>query len=164
MSHLEIRIYRYPNPEIINEVCILFEEMPLFCKYKIMKKYLTVSDFLNDLDKDKYDQVQALRDVIVNANPNLSEYIKWNAPSYVYEGEHRITFNLVNKQQLVMIVIHMGATRVENKKAQPVLNDSSGLVIWNSNIRGTICFENLEQIIYRSEDISKLIESWLMLK
>jgi len=58
-----------------------------------MKKYLSVKEFLDDLDEDTRKQVDALREIIL-ANVPVSEHIKWNAPSYVFAGEDRITFNL----------------------------------------------------------------------
>jgi hypothetical protein len=47
---------------------------------------------------------------------DLTEHIKWNAPSYVLDGEDRITLNLLNKQGLAKLVLHMVATRPENRR------------------------------------------------
>lgn len=48
-----------------------------------MKQYKTVPEFLNDLDNDKRLQVEALRNLILEVEPQLEEHIKWNAPSYL---------------------------------------------------------------------------------
>lgn len=63
-----------------------------------MQKYKTIDEFLSDLDAAKRQQVDILRELILKAEPKLEEHIKWNAPSYVLDGEDRITFNLMNKQ------------------------------------------------------------------
>ena len=61
-------------------------------------------------------QVEVLRQLIIKTEPRLKEHIKWNAPSYVLDGDGRITSNLMNRQGVVKLVLHMGATRNENKK------------------------------------------------
>lgn len=126
-----------------------------------MKKYKTVDEFLNDLDDAKRSQVIKLRDYIKNTAPSLDEHIKWNAPSYALDGEDRITFNVANKQNLVKLVLHMGATRKEDKKAKPVLRDDSGLVEWVSDIRGYITFNDLQMVIDSEHDVKNLITKWL---
>lgn len=127
-----------------------------------MQKYKTVPEFLNDLDADKKSQVEALRKIIL-ANSKLDEHIKWNAPSYVLDGEDRVTFNLMNKQGIVKLVLHMGATRKEDKKAAPVMKDVSGLIDWSSDIRGVISFQNLEDVVKDKDIISELIQKWLLI-
>lgn len=126
-----------------------------------MQKYKTVEDFLSDLGADKRRQVDILRDLILSTEPNLEEHIKWNAPSYVLDGEDRITFNLMNKQEVVKLVIHMGATRKEDKKGAPVMQDESGLIEWNSDIRGTITFTTVEDVTSNLVPLKKIIKNWL---
>ena len=128
-----------------------------------MNKYLTVDAFLADLTDDRKQQVQALRTLILTEHPQLSEHIKWNSPSYVLDGEDRITFNMHYPAQ-TMILIHMGATRTENKKADPIMKDETGLVKWNSDIRGTMSFRSLDDIFNAKADISKVLNAWLLLK
>lgn len=126
-----------------------------------MQKYKTVEEFLNELDDDKKLQVNTLRDLILNVEPKLEEHIKWNAPSYVLDGEDRITFNLMNKQEVVKLVFHMGATRKEDKKGTPVMHDESGLIGWSSDIRGMITFATLEDVNSNLTSLKKIVRNWL---
>lgn len=126
-----------------------------------MQKYKTVDEFLNDLDTDKRQQVDGLRAIILEAEPKLQERIKWNAPSYMLDGEDRVTFNLMNKQQVVKLVFHMGAGRKEDKNGAPVMHDESGLVEWSSDIRGLITFTSVENIASKSTSLKKIIGDWL---
>lgn len=126
-----------------------------------MQKYKTVEEFLNDLEDAKRLQVDALREVIISANPQLVEHIKWNAPSYVLDGEDRITFNLMNKQGTVKLVLHMGATRKENKQGVPIMQDESGLVEWSSDIRGMITFVSIEDVQSNVVALKRVIKDWL---
>jgi len=128
-----------------------------------MNKYLTVDEFLADLADDRKQQVQALRTLIKAIRPQLTEHIKWNSPSYVLNGEDRITFNMHYPDQ-TMLLIHMGATRKENKKADPIMKDETGLIKWNSDIRGTLSFRSLDDITNSQADITKILSDWLVLE
>jgi len=127
-----------------------------------MQKYKSLEEFLNDLSEDKRLQVETLRDLILKVEPKLEEHIKWNAPSYILDGEDRITFNLMNKQGAVKLVLHMGATRKEDKKGAPVMRDDSGLIEWSSDIRGMITFAAIEDMNSSLGSLKKIIKDWLM--
>jgi hypothetical protein len=126
-----------------------------------MQKYKTVEEFLDDLSEDKRLQVDTLRDLILNVDSQLEEHIKWSAPSYVLDDEDRITFNVMNKQGVVKLVLHMGATRKEDKKGTPVIQDDSGLIEWNSDIRGTVTFYSIEEVNSNLNSLKKIIKDWL---
>jgi hypothetical protein len=126
-----------------------------------MKKYITVSEFLGDLDQKKLAQVNELRKIILDTEPSLTENIKWNSPNYVFGGEDRLTINLLNKEQKVKLVLHMGAVRKEDKKAKPILKDDGSLIEWNSNIRGNVTFNNLGEIQTNRVLLSEIIKKWL---
>jgi len=128
-----------------------------------MNKYVTVDEFLADLSDDRRQQVEALRTIIKNVCPELTEHIKWNSPSYILNGEDRITFNMHYPDQ-TMLLIHMGATRKETKKADPIMNDETGLIKWNSDIRGTLTFSSLDGIAGSQADITKILSAWLLIK
>ncbi len=127
-----------------------------------MEKYKTVDEFVDGLDEDRRHQVQTLRGYILESEPSLTEHIKWNAPSYVLDDEDRITFNTMNKEQLVKLVFHMGATRKEDKKGQPILNDSR-MVEWASDIRGYMTFKSLGEITSSEKVIKQTVRDWLAL-
>jgi hypothetical protein len=136
--------------------------MGVFCYDGSMQKYKTVEDFLNDLSEDRRSQVNTLRDLILTSGPQLKEHIKWNAPSYVLSGEDRITFNLMNKQQVIKLVLHMGATHKEDKKGKPIMKDESGLVEWSSDIRGIITFNSIDDVTSNMTALKKVVKDWLL--
>lgn len=126
-----------------------------------MQKYKTVEEFLNGLSEDKRLQVDALRGLILTTEPQLKEHIKWNAPSYVLDGEDRITFNVINKQEVVKLVLHMGATRKEDRKGEPIMQDDSGLIEWSSDIRGMITFKSIDDVNSNMKALKKVVKNWL---
>ena len=128
-----------------------------------MQQYKTIPDFLESLNDNKLEQVETLRRLIVSVEPSLHEHIKWNAPSYVLNDEDRITFNLVNKQGIVKLVLHMGATKQEDKHGAPVLAADEGIVEWSSNIRGVVSFDSLQAIEAKKSQLLSVLKRWLEL-
>lgn len=126
-----------------------------------MKQFSSVDEYIGDLSPTELEKVQMLRQIILQ-NVSVNEHIKWNSPSYIFEEEDRITFNV--KGDTVKIVLHMGAKRKEDKTAKPILNDTSGIILWNSDIRGTITFESKEDILIKRLDFIHLIKNWLQIK
>lgn len=128
-----------------------------------MHTYKTVVEFSEDQNEDKRAQVDALRKIILDSEPSLTENIKWNAPNYVFNGEDRITFNVMNREGTVKLILHMGASKKEDKKAKPILDDNSGLIAWNSNIRGTLTFANIDDVNAQQEKLVTILKKWLAL-
>lgn len=126
-----------------------------------MKKYRTVDEFLADQPAEKLEQIDFIRQLILRIEPSLTENLKWNAPNYVFQAEDRITFNTMNKEGIVKLVLHMGASRKENKKGKPVLSNDFGIVDWNSDIRGTISFEDTNDTKDKEEVLAKVLTNWL---
>ncbi len=50
------------------------------------KKRETVDEYMAALDHPFKAEVEALRAIIKGVNPNITEQVKWNAPSYRYKG------------------------------------------------------------------------------
>ncbi len=129
-----------------------------------MEKFKTLEEFYTSLSGDRKAQIEGIRNVIMGAEPRLVETLKWNAPNFVLDGEDRLTLNLMNKEGKIKLVFHMGATQKEDKKAHPVMTDTTGLIFWNSNIRGTITFESSQHVSQVCEQLTDLIRNWLSIR
>ena len=71
---------------------------------KKLKETEQVTEFMTRLEHPLKPEIDAVRTIIKNANANISERIKWNAPSYYY-GVDLLTFNL-RALQKVHLVFH----------------------------------------------------------
>lgn len=125
-----------------------------------MQKYKTLDEFFHDLNEPRKSEVEELRKIIHNTDKDLKEQLKWNAPSYYLHHDDRITFNLFNPN-FTRLIFHAGATTKENKDTQPAFEDETGLLEWNSNIRATVSFDNVEQINQHKHNLEKVIKKWL---
>ena len=62
-----------------------------------------VDKFIDELDHPLKAEVQMLREIIRNVNKDLTEQIKWNAPTFSYKGEYLVTFNLWEKKKIHLV-------------------------------------------------------------
>lgn len=125
-----------------------------------MEKYTSIDKFMHAMDAKQKDQVTLLRTIITNAHPELTEHIKWNSPSYVLNGDDRITFS-VRPNFPISLILHMGATRSEDKKGAPVMDDQSELIDWKSDTRGVLSFTGLDDIKTKEPQLTAIIDQWL---
>jgi len=108
-----------------------------------------VNEFMNQLDHPFKAEVQAVRDIIKNVNKDITEEIKWNAPSFSYKG-YMATFNLWAKQH-VHLIFHNGA----------ILSNESGLLEGDYVDRRMVYFSNMEDVKAKQPDLEKAIREWV---
>lgn len=90
-----------------------------------------VALFLEETDHPLKSEMLALREIILTSDPDITEHIKWNAPSFCINDEDRFTFKL-NSPQAVDIVFHRGA-KVKTIPAEKLIDDPDGLLKWATN-------------------------------
>jgi uncharacterized protein YdhG (YjbR/CyaY superfamily) len=49
-------------------------------------------------------EVQMIRETIKKVNRDITEEVKWKAPSFRYKAEYLITFNLWGKQKIHLVI------------------------------------------------------------
>lgn len=118
----------------------------------------TVDEYLAALDNPMKEAVVALRDLLVAADPSSELGIKWNAPSYGRDGEHRVTFNISPKGDRFKLVFHRGAKVREDAFS---FADSAGLLEWVADDRATVTFGGLEDVSSRGTAVVELVGRWI---
>jgi len=74
-----------------------------------------VDEFMGKLDHPFKAEVQAIRDIIKKVNKDITEEIKWNAPSFSYKGEYLVTFNLWAKLHIHLVFHNPAISKVKSK-------------------------------------------------
>jgi hypothetical protein len=92
-----------------------------------------VTAFLDRLNHPLRDLIEALRQIISSAHSELSEGIKWNAPSYSLNHQDRITLKLFPHKQ-VQVIFYRGA-KTKEQPAERLIKDDHGLLSWKENDR-----------------------------
>lgn len=70
---------------------------------KILNDSEKVDEYMHKLDHPFKAEVQVIRDIILNANKEITEGIKWNAPCFYYKGD-MVVFSLHRKQHVLMVL------------------------------------------------------------
>lgn len=70
---------------------------------------------MDELDHPLKAEVQSVREIIKNSNKGIAEEIKWNAPSFRYQGEYLVTFNLREKRRIHLVFHNPQISNVRSK-------------------------------------------------
>ena len=120
----------------------------------------THQEFMTKFNDERKELVEALLIAIAEECPTLTETIKWNAPTFCYNGKDRITF-MLHKKDRVGLILHIGAKPKEDKKAPHLYTDDTELLEWNSNIRATISFFDLSDFLSKRNLFKKAVMRWI---
>jgi hypothetical protein len=117
-----------------------------------------VNDYMRKLDHPLKPVVELLRESILAADAKLAERIKWNAPSFGYGNDDRITFNLRARDK-VQLIFHRGAKAKADKAF--AFKDPSGLMEWITNDRGIVSFDGSARANAKKAAFTRLVKAWL---
>jgi hypothetical protein len=117
-----------------------------------------VETFLASLDHPFKQEILALRQVILSADPSIAEGIKWNAPSF-RTSEYFATVHLRAKDG-VQIILHLGAKKRDNAPAGVAIADPEALLEWLAKDRASATFRDLKDIDARRSAFVDIIRQW----
>ena len=118
-----------------------------------------VDEYFAALDHRLKELAAELRGIILAASNGITEHIKWNAPSFCYGGDDRITFNMRSANE-VRVIFHRGAKKNMNG-SRPGFEDHSGLLTWLGEDRGMVTFTGSDQLSAVSTEFSELVRRWV---
>ena len=116
-----------------------------------------VVEFMNNLEHPLKEEIEEVRKIILSTDDKITEHIKWNAPSFCYEGEDRVTFNLHGKG-FIRLVFHCGAKVKDRKTSEPLIVDTSGILEWKAADRAMMKFNDVKA---KEEKLREVIRKWL---
>ena len=118
-----------------------------------------VDRFLAELEHPLKAGVEQLRAAILAADDAITEQVKWNAPSFCYDGVDRVTFRLQPGNRL-QLVLHRGA-KVRDDAADFRFDDDSGLLDWVAPDRAVVTFRDLDDVAVRRSAVADLVRRWV---
>ncbi|MDQ0639723.1 hypothetical protein QF042_003288 [Pedobacter sp. W3I1] len=110
-----------------------------------------VEEFLSNLEHPLKAELEAVRTIIVNANPKIEEDVKWGGPSFFYK-EDLATFNPRIKNY-VALIFHKG----------DLLNIQSDFLEVATKGKVYAKFYSMDQVIENKELIEKMVNTWVEL-
>jgi uncharacterized protein YdhG (YjbR/CyaY superfamily) len=72
-------------------------------KKRISSRSNSESTSLSIDDHPFKEEVEMVREIIKNVNKDITEQIKWKAPTFSYNGEYLVTFNLWEKGRIHLV-------------------------------------------------------------
>lgn len=97
------------------------------------KKDAAVSALIAALDHPLKKEIAAARLAILGAAADVSEAVKWNAPSFAAKGDFFATIHLRSLKE-VQVVFHSGA-KAKGKVLKGKVADPEGLLRWLADDR-----------------------------
>lgn len=123
-----------------------------------MAKNPEVDQFMAKLDHPLKTEIEFIRSFILDSDPEITENIKWNAPSFSYKDEDRITFKLFPYDS-IQLIFHRGSKIKDTKDFS--FTDSSGLFKWITDDRALVTLKNIDEIQEHQAGLTQVIKEWL---
>jgi hypothetical protein len=124
------------------------------------RKVENVDTFMAELEHPLKPELQALRELILAASPEIGEGIKWNAPSFRVQ-EYFATFNLRSTDS-VQLILHLGAKVRALPPGGVVVADPAGLLHWLAKDRALVKFADRAAIATRGSALQALLREWIV--
>ncbi|GAA1629884.1 DUF1801 domain-containing protein [Georgenia ruanii] len=118
-----------------------------------------VEAYLAALDHPLKPGVERLRAAILASNDEITERVKWNAPSFCSAGVDRATFRLRPGDRL-QLVLHRGATKRDDGDSFR-FEDPSGLLAWAAPDRAVITFRDLDDVAAKETAVVDVVNRWM---
>ena len=124
------------------------------------RRVADVDTFMADLRHPLKPGIEQLRAAILASNDEITEHVKWNAPSFCHAGVDRVTFRLQPGDRL-QLVLHRGA-KVRDDSADFRFEDTDGLLEWVAPDRAVVSFQDLQDVDRRQAAVVALINRWVL--
>ncbi len=118
-----------------------------------------VTSFLDALNHPFRNEIELLRNIILDSNSALKENIKWNGPNYIFNNEDRITIK-INPPKLIQIIFHCGA-KVKEQPQNKLIDNDFGLLQWKENNRAVATFKSMNEIEINKVQIQSIVSQWI---
>jgi hypothetical protein len=106
-----------------------------------------VERWFGELDHPLSEAMQRVRQIILNADPRVTETIKWSTPTFVYKGD---ILSFTPSKAAVSLMFHRGA---EIPGHHPLLEGDGRLV-------RTMRFSDVADVETGRPDIEKAVAAW----
>ncbi|HET8984150.1 MAG TPA: DUF1801 domain-containing protein [Trueperaceae bacterium] len=111
-----------------------------------------VDEYMATLEHPYKAEVAAVREVILGVSDDITEQIKWNAPTFSYKG-YIASFNLHSKlgRQLAHLVFHNGI----------ILDDPTGLLEGDYPDRRMAYFNDMNEVVAGADALRGVVQDWI---
>jgi hypothetical protein len=122
-----------------------------------------VTAHIQKLDAAIIPAIEALRQIILSADPEIGEQVKWNSPSFYYTGEMKPFDPKEYKRDIVVMNLHRGHILLVFPTGARV-QDTAKLMEGNyTDGRKLIRLKDLEDVKKKKDALINVLRAWLAL-
>ena len=122
-----------------------------------------VTAHIKKLDRSLAEVVQTIREIILSADKNIAERIKWNNPSFYYNGDMKPFDPKEYKSDIAVFNLHKGRIMLVFPSGAKV-NDESGLLEGDfKDGRRLVLFTDMNDVKAKEKSLRKIIKEWVRL-
>jgi hypothetical protein len=118
-----------------------------------------VETFLASLDHPFKREILAVRQILLGADPGITEGIKWNAPSF-RTSEYFATFHL-RARDGVQVILHLGAKKRAESASGVAIADPESLLEWLAKDRASVKFRDAKDIDAKRAAFTNVVRRWI---
>lgn len=116
-----------------------------------MNKTAKVTNFIAALDNPLKEEINKVREIILNASSKITEDIKWSAPSFAYK-DNMATFN-PRAKKFVNLTFHKGA----------LIDDTTGLLEGDQKEARVARFYDMAEVLSKKKALESVVKKWVEL-
>ena len=122
-----------------------------------------VTQHIQKLDVAIKGIVETLRQIILNVSDEISERIKWNNPSFYYNGEMQPFDPKEYKREMIVFNLHKNRIMLVFPSGAKV-NDTTGLLTGDyADGRRIVVFKDMDDVKAKEKHLKAVIKKWLEL-
>ncbi|KAA3643279.1 MAG: DUF1801 domain-containing protein [Chloroflexi bacterium] len=111
-----------------------------------------VDEFMDELEHPLKEELQVVRRIILEANPKMTEDIKWGGPTFSY-GKNMATLT-VRTKKFVHLFFQEGAS----------IKDNSGLLDGDAEHVRVARFHSMEEVEEKKDDLVAVVEEFVRMQ
>lgn len=122
---------------------------------------VAVSAYIQKLEPDFAELIETIRQLILSTDKEVGEQIKWNSPSFFYQGEMKAFDAKEYKRDIVVVNVRKGHALLVFPTGATV-SDASGLLEGTyTDGRRLVTFRTMDEVKTRAKDLQNVIKQWL---
>ena len=119
-----------------------------------------VSAYITQLDETVGPIVEKLRQIILSADTEISEEVKWNAPSFYYTGEMKPFDPKEYKRHIIVMNLHKRILLVFPSGAR-INNDNNLLSGDYTDGRRLLNINGMDDVLQKEQPLRAAIKDWI---
>ena len=122
-----------------------------------------VTAHIKKLEPSLRKTIEAIRQIVLSTDKEISEHIKWNNPGFYFTGEMKPFDPKEYKREIIVMNLFKGRIMLVFPSGAKV-NDTSGFLTGDyKDGRRIAIFDDLDDVRSKEKSLQKVIRDWLKL-